>query len=186
MIFNVKQKGFTLIELLVVIAIIGLLASIVLASLNIAREKAQWSAFMQETKQIMTAIEMYVADHDGDYMSLVRGGPWGNINDNYTEAIEGLMYIVIYKLVPGGYMNYNPDYARGIVKYTDYGPEYDSVPVIDMVINYDFHGCNRNGSPYFLSVFDTAIDMNIENFGEPWVNAPFPFSNHYCLKAITE
>jgi len=57
-----KQKGFTLIELLVVIAIIGLLASIVMVSLNSARGKARVAKAMTELKQLRTAIYMYYND----------------------------------------------------------------------------------------------------------------------------
>ena len=57
-----KNKGFTLIELLVVIAIIGLLASIVIVSLNTARAKARDTQRVATVKQIQLALEMYFDD----------------------------------------------------------------------------------------------------------------------------
>lgn len=60
-----KQEGFTLIELLVVIAIIGLLSSIVLASLNSARDKARFSQVVSTMKSMEQAA---ILDYD-DYNS---------------------------------------------------------------------------------------------------------------------
>lgn len=60
------RKGFTLIELLVVIAIIGVLASVVLASLNTARQKSRDAKRVSDINQIKLALEMQF-DKDGEY-----------------------------------------------------------------------------------------------------------------------
>ncbi len=53
------NRGFTLIELLVVIAIIGILSSVVLASLNTARQKSRDARRISDLKQLQLALELY-------------------------------------------------------------------------------------------------------------------------------
>lgn len=87
--YKLKSKGFTLIELLIVIAIVGLLSSIVLASLNIARQKARIARAEIDLNQILKAMLLY--EHDigelprrGDNCSEIyccAGFPPGDIDD---------------------------------------------------------------------------------------------------------
>lgn len=63
---NIRQTGFTLIELLVVITIIGLLASVVMVSLNSAREKARDARRKADLAQLAKALALYVSDNQGE------------------------------------------------------------------------------------------------------------------------
>lgn len=58
-----KNKGFTLIELLVVVAIIGILASVVLSSLNDARARARDARRLSDIQSFQTALEVYNLDN---------------------------------------------------------------------------------------------------------------------------
>ncbi len=62
-----SSRGFTLIELLVVIAIIGILSSVVLASLNGARKKGRDARRISDIKQLQTALELYYDDNKNSY-----------------------------------------------------------------------------------------------------------------------
>ena len=86
-----SQKGFTLIELLVVIAIIGLLSSVVLASLNSARAKAKDAAVKQSFNQIEKAAQMDYNDF-GNYASDVGTGGNPRFVGTYLNKYDATYY----------------------------------------------------------------------------------------------
>ena len=68
-----KNKGFTLIELLVVIAIIGILSSVVLASLNTARSKGKDAAIKSQLGSLRAQMALY-ADGKTDVSGFFADG----------------------------------------------------------------------------------------------------------------
>ena len=96
-----STSGFTLIELLVVIAIIGVLSSVVLASLNTARTKARDARRVTDIKQIQIALELYFdGAGNGQYPDRTSGTcsnpPTTAVTDSYgLQALVNSQYIAV-------------------------------------------------------------------------------------------
>ena len=89
--FKRTNRGFTLIELLVVIAIIGILSSVVLASLNDARQKSRDAKRIADVKQLQLALELYF-DSNGAYPTTTANLTPDFISVLPTDPVGGADY----------------------------------------------------------------------------------------------
>ncbi len=116
-----ENLGFTLIELLVVISIIGLLASVVLVSLNSARTKARDVKRLADMAQIQKALALYYDKYNRYPDSDFHGcGGWDTPGDG--DFIEVLKTENITKAV---LKDPNNNYDCGNYRYYRYPPQGD-------------------------------------------------------------
>jgi len=87
------KRGFTLIELLVVIAIIGILSSVVLASLNTARQKGTDAKIQSEVRSIAVNAEIYYDNSGNTYgadADACNEGIFASTNPNIAQIVTDL------------------------------------------------------------------------------------------------
>lgn len=85
-----KNKGFTLIELLMVIAIIGILASVILISLNISRSKGANAAVKSNLNSIRSQAELIYDINSGSYATVCTDVMVAKVINKATESGLGL------------------------------------------------------------------------------------------------
>ena len=160
------RKGFTLIELLVVIAIIGLLSSVVLASLTTARDKARDASRIAAFNGIRNALELYKTTN-GIYPQTFL--PGNSPDYNYTGPLWGEGTCVSCapytgtNIIPGlvpKYLPLLPNDPRATNSYEYFYSSDGNNYVYEAV---DVLSSNLKSGPFSM----TPFNGNPYNWGEP-------------------
>lgn len=157
-----KTKGFTLIELLVVIAIIALLVSILLPSLNRARELAKRALCGTNLSGIGKALAIYQNEYN-DNLPWLRAddlnAPTGTLFDTSPDADSGARCItsLFFMLVRSGQ-------APGLFVCPSDGEvqaedQVKSTVGNNQVWNWDFHNDRMCSYSFQAPIYDSSGNM---------------------------
>ncbi len=144
-----KNKGFTLIELLVVVAIIGILSSVILASLNNARDKGKDASVKSQLSSMKAQAELFFSKGDELYSGVcITGKEEGGFG---TDTDPGLLQAVISATaIDNGGLNVSPSTAGAWNMITCHDSE--DAWAVDAPMND-----SAEGSPSMFCVDSTGV-----------------------------
>lgn len=104
----ISEKGFTMIELIIVIAIMGILSAILVPSFTQMTRKSRLRADISTIQQVQAQIDLYTAEHDGDFP--------GTTNNKPPSGRDSLAKEVVEELVDEGYIKESDTVGKEEIK----------------------------------------------------------------------
>ena len=148
-----KRGGFTLIELLVVITIIGILATVVLSSLGVARERSQNSSVQQTISNVRTQAEIHYTEV-GSYAGMCAFGSGLDIE----RLMQGIMDANNAVAAMDNTLGNAQDSDTVMCHVSASGMEYAlSAPMLDVGDGQQYYCVDSTGA---IGLTDTALAAN--------------------------
>lgn len=165
-----RKSGFTLIELLVVISIIGLLAAVVLVSLNSSRVKSRDSRRKADIRQMVTALELYFNENNS---YPIAGGP-GPACSSWIYATASLQASGFSTFVAG----LPKDPLAGWSEYLFLTPDYTPGPASGKyyIVAARLENLSSQESSDFTTVYN--------NFNAKWPSCAAPLPGYNYIKGV--
>ena len=109
----VRKYGFSLVELVIVIVIVGIIAAIAIPRVSQGSAGADAAALQSDLRALRSAIELYAAEHNGNYPSTVPDTLFADQLTKYTDEYGNVSDTKTHPYIFGPYLSSIPTLKVG-------------------------------------------------------------------------